>query len=322
VSSAFVLLALAFACERDDQTVYTEVDEMAEFPGGIQAIQQFISDNLSYPDNAEKNGIEGKVFAQFVVSKEGKVIQAEIVRSVSPELDEEALRVVNLLPEWTPAKLDGKPVNVQFTLPILFQLADEEYVAVEDMPLFKGGIDDVRTYIQKNISYPVEAYNKNITGKAYVQFDVSKSGEVNNVKLARSTGNEFLDKEALRVVESLPDWKPGMQSGEPVSVSFTIPIEFVLQPEGGVIVIQESKVKKDQMRLDIKVSDDNLTVSGKITDDMKNPINGVNIIIKGSNIGTITDNEGNFNIKLTDKNNMLVMSYIGKETIIWKHKDK
>lgn len=321
VSAVFVLLAIAFACERDDQNVYTEVDEMAEFPGGIPAVQEFIQKNLTYPKSAEENGIEGRVFVQFIVSKEGKVTQAKVVRSVSPELDEEALRVINLLPEWTPAKLDGKEVNVQFTIPINFKLMDNNYTAVEDMPQFNGGMHTLREYLRVNVRYPEEARDKNITGKAYVKFDVDKTGKVTNVQITESAGNEYLDKEAIRVVESLPDWKPGIQDGEAVTVSFTIPIVFSIVNGDGAIVINKTNVDKQKMNINVQVNqqDDFFIADGRISDGNNLPLKGAHVIVKGTTIGCTTDNAGNFSLKLPEKNSELVVSYVGKKTLYWQN---
>lgn len=107
--------------------------------------------------------------------------------------------------------------------------ADEEiFFIVEDMPEFPGGEMALRTYIASAIKYPVIAQEKGIQGKVYVTFVVSKDGSVADAKIARGV-NPSLDAEALRVVSALPQWKPGVQKGKAVNVSYTVPINFVLQ---------------------------------------------------------------------------------------------
>ena len=91
------------------------------FPGGMPALSSFIALNVRYPSDAEKNGISGKVIVRFVINNKGKVIDPEIVQSIYPSLDKEALRVINLMPRWEPGKQGGKNVNVKFALPIHFQ---------------------------------------------------------------------------------------------------------------------------------------------------------------------------------------------------------
>lgn len=102
------------------------------------------------------------------------------------------------------------------------------FIIVENMPEFPGGELALRKYIAENVKYPEDAKEKGIQGRAYVSFVIDKEGNVANVKLARGTGFESIDNEALRVVSLLPKWKPGMQGGKAVNVSYTIPIIFKL----------------------------------------------------------------------------------------------
>ena len=104
---------------------------------------------------------------------------------------------------------------------------DEFFMVVENMPEFPGGDLGLMKYIQKNVKYPAIAKEYNITGKVYVSFIVDKSGSVTNVKIVRGV-DKNLDAEALRVVKSLPKYKPGKQRGKAVRVMFTIPINFTL----------------------------------------------------------------------------------------------
>jgi len=102
------------------------------------------------------------------------------------------------------------------------------FFIVEDMPEFPGGEMALRAYIANAIKYPVIAQENGIQGKVYVTFVVGKDGKVSNATIARGV-DPSIDKEALRVVNSLPAWKPGKQRGKPVNVSYTVPINFVLQ---------------------------------------------------------------------------------------------
>ncbi len=108
---------------------------------------------------------------------------------------------------------------------------DEEaqvFFIVEEMPEFPGGEAALRRFIADAIKYPVIAQENGIQGKVYVTFVVDKDGGISDAKIARGV-DPSLDKEALRVVNSLPKWKPGKQRGKPVRVSYTVPISFVLQ---------------------------------------------------------------------------------------------
>ncbi len=107
-------------------SVYSFVDKMPEYPGGEKEVVKFLSQTMRYPEEALKNGHFGKVVVRFVISKTGKVENATVVRSVSPELDAEALRVIGLLPDWTPGEQNGEKVAVYRIIPILFQKISPE----------------------------------------------------------------------------------------------------------------------------------------------------------------------------------------------------
>lgn len=118
--------------------------------------------------------------------------------------------------------------------PVVVAQAEEEeeeaevFFIVEDMPEFPGGEVALRNWLATHIKYPVIAQENGIQGKVYVTFVVGKDGSISNATIARGV-DPSLDKEALRVVNELPKWKPGKQRGKPVNVSYTVPINFVLQ---------------------------------------------------------------------------------------------
>ena len=98
------------------------VDPMPEFKGGKQGLVKYLSENIRYPESARRKNIEGKVFVSFVVGSDGKVKDCKIAKSVSSELDKEALRVIKRMPKWKPGEQHGKPIPVSYTLPINFKL--------------------------------------------------------------------------------------------------------------------------------------------------------------------------------------------------------
>lgn len=106
----------------DGDPVFLIVEEMPEFPGGEEALRTYISKSVKYPEEAKKEGIQGKVFISFTVSTNGSVKQAKVERGVHPTLDKEAIRVVSDLPTWKPGKQRGQNVNVQYTVPVNFVL--------------------------------------------------------------------------------------------------------------------------------------------------------------------------------------------------------
>ena len=108
--------------EEAPQEVFVVVEEMPSFPGGDAELFKFIYDNIKYPEIAKENNIQGKVILRFCVTYKGTVDQVSVVRGVDPALDNEAIRVIKMLPLWKPGKQGGKPVNVWYSVPISFQL--------------------------------------------------------------------------------------------------------------------------------------------------------------------------------------------------------
>lgn len=107
---------------RDEGEIFMIVEEMPEFPGGTEALQRYLSQSVRYPVIAQENGIQGRVYIQFVINQNGEVTNATILRGVDPSLDREALRVVEAMPKWKPGKQRNRPVRVSYTVPINFVL--------------------------------------------------------------------------------------------------------------------------------------------------------------------------------------------------------
>ena len=107
----------------EDEVVFVVVESMPEFPGGQQALFKYLSENVKYPVIAQENGIQGRVICQFVVNKDGSIVDVEVVRSGGdPSLDKEAIRVIKSMPKWKPGKQRGKAVRVKYTVPVNFKL--------------------------------------------------------------------------------------------------------------------------------------------------------------------------------------------------------
>jgi len=109
--------------EEEEEVVFVVVESMPEFPGGQQALFKYLSENVKYPVIAQENGIQGRVICQFVVNKDGSIVDVEVVRSGGdPSLDKEAVRVIKSMPKWKPGKQRGKAVRVKYTVPVNFKL--------------------------------------------------------------------------------------------------------------------------------------------------------------------------------------------------------
>ncbi|MDL2223359.1 energy transducer TonB [Bacteroidales bacterium OttesenSCG-928-M11] len=104
------------------QEVFSHVNIMPSFPGGDTSLKQWLQTNLEYPTSAMEFCIEGKVEVRFIVNPDGSISNAQIKRGLTPDLDKEALRLINQMPDWVPGLLDGTSVPVWYSLPIIFQL--------------------------------------------------------------------------------------------------------------------------------------------------------------------------------------------------------
>jgi len=102
--------------------ITTGEEKEAEFPGGQRAMHQFIADNVEYPKSSRKKKEEGTVFVQFIIEGDGSLFDIKVIRGVSEALDNEAIRVVKLMPKWSPGESHGKVVRVKYTLPLNFRL--------------------------------------------------------------------------------------------------------------------------------------------------------------------------------------------------------
>lgn len=109
--------------EEEEEVIFMVVETMPEFPGGQQALFKYLSENVKYPVIAQENGIQGRVICQFVVNKDGSIVDVEVVRSGGDaSLDKEAVRVIKSMPKWKPGKQRGKAVRVKYTVPVSFRL--------------------------------------------------------------------------------------------------------------------------------------------------------------------------------------------------------
>lgn len=105
-----------------EEEIFMVVEQMPEFPGGIKELMDYLGTNVKYPENAMKKNVQGRVVVQFVVEKDGSLSEASVIRSIDPDLDAEALRVVQTMPKWKPGMQKGQAVRVKYTLPVSFKL--------------------------------------------------------------------------------------------------------------------------------------------------------------------------------------------------------
>ena len=228
-------LSLSSKSREMNEQVFTVVEKMPSFPGGDAELLKYIATNIKYPKESQDNGEQGRVICSFIVGRDGSVNNPEVLRGVTPLLNEEAVRVINTMPRWNPGMQRGKAVAVQYTVPITFRLkspveeAKEETLTVVDvMPQYPGGDRELLKFIAQSIKYPTDAQEAGVQGRVICSFVVDKKGNIVEPKIIRGI-DPSLDAEALRVIGMMPRWTPGRQDGKAVRVLYTVPITFRLQ---------------------------------------------------------------------------------------------
>ena len=252
-----------------DSVIFQVVEEMPDFPGGVQALMDYLSKNVRYPAEAHAIGAQGRVIVSFIVKKDGSISDTKVERSVNPYLDKEAERVIAAMPKWKPGKQRGQAVNVKFSVPVSFKLSGPELPKAEEIK--QSDLDEVVVvgYGPQEDSTPgavgvkgenadqaftvVETMPKFPGGQAGLMHYLAKSvkyptiaqknkeqGKVIVQMIVGTDGSlsnvkvlrsvsPSLDAEAIRVVGNMPKWEPGMQKGQAVPVKYTLPITFRLQ---------------------------------------------------------------------------------------------
>lgn len=218
------------------ETLYFDINFIgartkAEFPGGLVALKSYLSKNLEYPQQAKEKGVSGLVLIELKIGKTGALEDYQVVEGIGAGCDEEALRLMDMMPDWTPATLDGQPITSQQTIKIPFELkwhTDSVYKVVNQMPSFPDGQVALLKFLANNIDYPTIAKENGVQGMVVVQMIVEKDGALSNIHIEKGIG-AGCDKEAIRVVGLMPKWQPGSHFGQSVRVQFNLPIRFKLE---------------------------------------------------------------------------------------------
>ena len=241
-----IILATSYSYSQD--TLVDPFEIPAEFPGGETAMFCFIEKQLFYSRLTHLE-TTGRLFITFTIERDGKIKNIEINPEHLHRTEDlitdsiviaEFARVIGLMPDWTPARLDNTSIRSKFFLPFRlpysnfkcpdFKIDGEHITDPDNLPLFsigeaKTNKERVSAFINSNIEWP--RTQADCQGWVFIQAVVEKTGELTNLKVIRQLCPGF-DEEALRVVKNMPDWKPGIKNGEPVRTVTVIPIYFVL----------------------------------------------------------------------------------------------
>ncbi|MFD2201232.1 TonB family protein [Shivajiella indica] len=225
-----------------DNEIFDVVENAPEYKGGFEAWANYLKENLSYPERAKSNKIEGVVYLVFVINKEGKVESPEILRGVGYGLDEEALRVVKESPDWIPGMQRGQAVNVRMRLPINFKISEEEkssktlsgYVNTPSLErqISEPSIrptEEFQEFIRKTIKYPNDDREAEVSGNVTAEILLNKEGLIQHVNII-SSPSRSLQEEVLRVLEK--NKQKWIVDGNKDEYQVELPIRFVLAGKG------------------------------------------------------------------------------------------
>ena len=251
------------AATANEDTIYGKVDKNAEYPGGTEALMKFIMTNLKYPETCRKEGIQGRVVIHFVVNTDGSIVDMEKVRSPHADLTAEAMRIIKMMPKWTPATVGGKAVRSRFLLPVMFRLdggkkinnnekasqsinvsantngeatqkataaiADENkvYDKVDKNAEYPGGLNALMKFLMTNLKYPETCRKEEIQGRVVIKFVVNTDGSIVDMEEVRSPHAD-LTAETMRIIKMMPKWTPATVGGKTVRSRFNLPVFFRL----------------------------------------------------------------------------------------------
>ncbi len=241
------------------ERVFENPDIIPMYTGGTSAMHAFISNTLIYPDDARERDEQGLVVYTFVVEKDGSLSNFNIIHRADPLLNDEALRILEAMPPWRPARHNGEIVRAETYVPMYFRLNKNAvartggraaapgtnvyaktdldfiennviYTIVDQMPRYTYGEEGLGKFIAHNMRYPVKAKQEGIEGRILCSFIVAADGSISNIEVVEGIDPD-LDREAIRVLGLMPKWIPGENRGENVNVKCLLPIDFTIDEE-------------------------------------------------------------------------------------------
>ena len=326
--------------------VLTVVEQMPAYPGGMAALMEYFKENMRYPASAKERGLQGRVTVQFVVDKDGSVKEPKVIRSVAQELDEEALRLVKSMSKWEPGRQNGEPVAVKFAVPVPFKqdvdvrMGEQLVGKIQEVRTSMDGAGGIPLYIVdgKEVSASVMRALKpeSIAGVSVLKDksataiygERAKHGVVvitlkegdsaidMSAKKPEGAGKEGKGIDLSKVEVFIDGVKVDLQEKKldelvPSDKIENIKIDKASDGKGKIYIT----IKKGEKVHNLYAVQGNMKVEGKVVDEKGEPIIGATVLIEGTNRGSVTDIDGKFVLSVSDKNAVLVISYIGMATV-------
>ncbi|CAK7001382.1 MAG: hypothetical protein PETM_00006 [Petrimonas sp.] len=264
LSALYLITISAFASENSqlqpppvyEGKIIENPDIPPIFTGGSGEMHKFISGTLRYPADAVERNVQGLVVYTFVVEKDGTLTNFELIHRADSLLDKEALRILQAMPPWRPAKYKDEFVRSKSYVPMYFRLNknaktvartttnpantvgktnpeianSEVYSIVDKMPQYPYGEKELAGFIAHQLRYPKEARQQGVQGRILCSFIVAVDGSISNIEVVQGLHSQ-LDNEAIRVLSLMSKWIPGENNGEKVNVKCLLPIDFTIDEE-------------------------------------------------------------------------------------------
>ncbi|MEM9671791.1 MAG: TonB family protein [Bacteroidota bacterium] len=308
LSALGALLFVVFACTEELDQEIKEIGSQSnsisfdQLPASMQTDLGEIKDELSFmkvdvPEDDDLSEVAGL-----------QDLDPELVHSMNVDKPNRAIYIA--------LKKDGANFNY---LSDKSKMAGDVFTVVEEQPEFEGGMWAFYRYIASEMKYPLQARLEGIEGQIDVQFVVEKDGSLTDVQVIKGIGGGC-DEEAVRVVQNAPAFNPGKQRGKPVRVRMVMPITFKLSegetnPDNstkGRIIAEKVEIVTNQLQVNANYTDGKW--SGTIYDENGGEFPGANIVVAGTNAGTVSDLDGNFSLKAGESDNLFI-SAVGYERV-------
>lgn len=212
---------------------YPRIDpeDFPTFQGeNYNTFQKWVADQVTYPEEARSKGIEGWITVNYTIQKDGSITIGSGGNESQQALSNEIIRIINSAPKFEPPKNEEANAPLTSSVTVGFKLPDQvlrdpPYIVVESMPMFPGGDAALLQFIKDNTRYPEELKKDKIEGRVILRFMVTKEGNTDGISVLKGV-HPLMDAEAIRLVQLLKGWKPGMQEGKPVNVWYMVPVTF------------------------------------------------------------------------------------------------
>jgi|GEM_PF-2197445 len=194
-----------------------------QFEGGRDSLDTFFAQNMKYPLEAEDNSKEAIVRVSMVIDSLGRVESINPVKDYGYGFNDEAVRLVKLLPDWKPAMKDGMPIKTRYTIPVHFRLERRlDNANFEHGPQYPGGNAALRDFIGENLEYPDSGDKE---GAVVIQVKINKAGEIIDRRVVKTLGQAFTEA-AYSVLDIMPNWEPAVADGRPIPMWYSLPFGF------------------------------------------------------------------------------------------------